>query len=95
MLRTVNFAASALTICLGAFLGSPALAADELPDLADHAQASVVSIVAENAYPTPQANVDTKKSNLSYLTGMVLSADGYIITAFRFIDGASKRFSFL
>jgi serine protease Do len=90
MMCTTKIAAGALTICLGAFLGSPAPAADELPDLADHAQASVVSIVAENAYPTPQANVDTKKSNLSYLTGMVLSADGYIITAFRFIDGASK-----
>src|ERR1700676_1614728 len=81
---------TAVTFCLGIMLGSADLFAEELPDLADHAQASVVSIVAENAHPTPQANVDTKKSNLSYLTGMVLSADGYIITAFRLIDGAGK-----
>ena len=88
-MRTAKIAAGVLTICLGMFWGSPRPAADELPDLADHAQASVVSIVAENAHATPQAN-GTTKPNLSYLTGMVLSADGYIITAFRFIEDTSK-----
>jgi serine protease Do len=81
---------TAVTFCLGIMLGSAGLFAEELPDLADRAQASVVSIVAENAHPTPQASVGTTRPNLSYLTGMVLSADGYIITAFRFIDDTSK-----
>jgi serine protease Do len=89
MPRTAKIVACALTICLGIILSSPVHAADELPDLADRAQASVVSIVAENAHATPQAN-GTTKPNLSYLTGMVLSADGYFITAFRFIDDTSK-----
>lgn len=91
MPRTAKILASVLTICLGMFWGSPGPAADELPDLADHVQASVVSIIAESGHPTPPANVGPTKPNLSYLTGMVLSADGYIITAFRFIDDTSKN----
>ena len=84
--------------CLAAVLGSSGLCAEELPDLVDRVQASVVSIAAEKteASPPPQATGDKEqddaaaKSNLRQGSGMVLSADGYIITATNLVDKVGK-----
>ena len=84
--------------CLAAVLGSSGLCAEELPELVDRVQASVVSIAAEKteASPPPQATGDKEqddaaaKSNLRQGSGMVLSADGYIITATSLVDKVGK-----
>jgi serine protease Do len=80
--------APALAFALILLLGTPPAAADELPDLADRVQPSVVSISAERTDQPP--NADTSKSNLRQGTGMVLSVDGYIVTALSLVDKVGK-----
>jgi len=88
--------ATGAILCLGALLGSVGLAAEELPDIADHVQASVVSIAAERTDQTPQAtgdkdqDADAAKSNLRQGSGMVLSADGYIVTTTSLVEKVGK-----
>jgi len=87
MTRTLSCTTAAVAATLSLLLGPMRVAAEELPDIADRVQASVVSITAEKTDQTPQAtgdkdqDADAAKSNLRLGTGMVLSADGYIITA--------------
>ena len=84
--------------CLTAVLGPSGLCAEELPELVDRVQASVVSIAAEKteASPPPQATGDKEqddaaaKSNLRQGSGMVLSADGYVITSTSLVDKVGK-----
>lgn len=95
MMRTAGRATTAATICLGVLLGPAELSADELPDVADRVQASVVSIVVETTRPAPPAqrkeqDADATKPNLRQGTGMVFSADGYIITVASLIENVGK-----
>ena len=92
--RTTATLATALSLLLGPMR----VAAEELPDIADRVQASVVSIAAERTdqTPAPQAtgdkdqDADAAKSNLRQGSGMVLSADGYIVTATSLVDKVGK-----
>ena len=95
MMRIAGRAASAATMFLGVLLGSVDLSADELPDVADLVQASVVSIIVEKTRTAPPAqrtdqDADATKSNLRQGTGMVYSADGYIITVTGLVDNVGK-----
>ena len=95
MMRIAGRAASAATMFLGVLLGSVDLSADELPDVADLVQASVVSIIVEKTRTAPPAqrtdqDADATKSNLRQGTGMVYSADGYIITVTSLVDNVGK-----
>ena len=90
--RTTAVLAAGLSLLL-----SPAcVAAQELPDVADRVQASVVSIAAERTdqTPAPQStgdqDADAAKPNLRQGSGMVLSADGYVITATSLVDKVGK-----
>jgi serine protease Do len=86
--------AMAAFAALSLLLGPLNLAAQELPDVADRVQASVVSIAAEKTDQTPpQAtgeDADAVKSNLRQGSGMVLSADGYVITATSVVEKVGK-----
>jgi serine protease Do len=95
MMRLASRAITAASIYLGALLGSVGLSADELPDVADRVQASVVSIVVETTRRAPPAqrkeqDADATKPNLRQGTGMVFSADGYIITVASLIENVAK-----
>jgi S1-C subfamily serine protease len=84
--------------CLTAVLGPAGLCAEELPELVDRVQASIVSIAAEKteASPPPQATGDKEqddaaaKSTLRQGSGMVLSADGYVITSTSLVEKVGK-----
>ncbi len=92
--RTTAVLAAGLSL----LLGPVRVAAQELPDVADRVQASVVSIAAERTdqTPAPQStgdkdqDADAAKSNLRQGSGMVLSADGYVITATSLVDKVGK-----
>jgi len=96
MMPIARRATISLAAGLSLLLGPMRLAAEELPDLADRVQASVVSIVAEKTdeAPPPQTSGDkdaeATKSNLRQGSGMVLSADGYVITATGLVDKVGK-----
>ena len=96
MTRTLSCTIAAVAATLSLLLGPMRVAAEELPDIADRVQASVVSITAEKTDQTPQAtgdkdqDADAAKSNLRLGTGMVLSADGYIITATSLTEKVGK-----
>ena len=96
MTQTLSCAIAAVAATLSLLLGPMRVAAEELPDIADRVQASVVSITAEKTDQTPQAtgykdqDADAAKSNLRLGTGMVLSADGYIITATSLTEKVGK-----
>jgi serine protease Do len=91
-------ATAAAATALSLLLGPMRVAAEELPDIADRVQASVVSITAERTdqTPAPQAtgdkdqDADAAKSNLRQGSGMVLWADGYIVTATSLVDKVGK-----
>jgi serine protease Do len=84
--------------CLTSVLGPSGLCAEELPELVDRVQASVVSIAAEKteASPPPQPTGDKEqddaaaKSTLRQGSGMVLSADGYVITSTSLVEKVGK-----
>ena len=96
MTRTLSCAIAAVAAALSLPLGAMRLAAEELPDIADRVQASVVSITAEKTDQTPQAtsdkdqDADAAKSNLRLGTGIVLSADGYIVTSTSLTEKVGK-----
>ncbi len=96
MTRTLSCAIAAVAATLSLLLGPMRVAAEELPDIADRVQASVVSITAEKTDQTPQAtgdkdqDADAAKSNLRLGTGMVLSADGYIVTSTSLVEKVGK-----
>ena len=100
MTRTLSCTIAAVAATLSLLLGPMRVAAEELPDIADRVQASVVSITAEKTDQTPQAtgdkdqDADAAKSNLRLGTGMVLSADGYIITATSLTEKVAKIIAF-
>jgi serine protease Do len=94
MTQTTRRTIAAVAAGLSLLLGPVPLAAEELPDIADRVQASVVSIAAERTDQTPpQAtgeDADAAKSNLRQGSGMVLSADGYIVTATSLVEKVGK-----
>src|SRR5438105_843152 len=97
MTRTSRCVIAAVAAALSLLLGAMRLAAEELPDIADRVQASVVSITAEKTdQAPPQAtagkdqDADAAKSNLRQGSGMVQSADGYIVTATSLVEKVGK-----
>ncbi len=76
---------------LGLLLGASRVVAEELPDLADRVQASVVSIAAEKTDQPPPAPGDKEQNaNLRQGMGIAWSTDGYIVTALGLIDKVGK-----
>lgn len=89
MMRHAAAAAAVLVL-----LGASRVVAEELPDLADRVQASVVSIAIEAQSPasTPSdkdQNADAKP-NVRQGSGMVMTLDGYVITATGLVDKPGK-----
>jgi serine protease Do len=83
MMRHAAAAAVLVLIC------APPLAAEELPDVADRVQPSVVSIVAEKTDQSPPSDKD-QNTNLRQGMGIALSTDGYIVTALGLVDKVGK-----
>jgi serine protease Do len=63
---------------------------EALPDVVDRVSASVVTVAVEGATDSAITNRNGQKANIVYGSGMVLTPDGFIITAAHVVNNAGK-----